>query len=71
MDALLSNRAEQEAGEAAMTPRSHHQEIARSNSANEDLGGGPLDDLALDPDVFDLPNNLANHLLEQFLRRPV
>lgn len=55
MDALLADRAKQEADEASMSTRSHHQKVAGGNRTEKDLGGASLDDLALDLDAFDPP----------------
>jgi hypothetical protein len=69
MDALLTDRTEQEADKTSMPTRSHHQEIGADSRTNEDLGGGALDDLALDLDAFDPTNNVSDGLLEDVLCR--
>jgi hypothetical protein len=65
MDALLADRAEQEAGEPAVPARSDDQEIARGSGLDEDFGGGPLDDLAFNFDAFGFASDVDDCPFEQ------
>lgn len=76
MDALLADRAKQEADEASMSTRSHHQKVAGGNRTEKDLGGASLDDLALDLDAFDppatsSPSNVVDRVLEHVFCHPL
>ena len=55
VDTLLTDGAEQEAGEPAMSTGPDHQEVTRGGGAYQDRGRSTLDDLPLDLDVRRFP----------------
>ena len=65
VDTLLTDGAEQQASEPAMSTRPDHQEVTRCGGAYQDRGCLTLDDLPLDLDVRRLPDGLADRRLER------
>lgn len=61
MDALLT----------AAKPRTPAGTARQSPATTAPACRGPVDDLALDLDAFDLASNLADQLVEQFLCCPL
>jgi len=71
MDALLADRAEQEAGEAAVPARSDDEEVAGGRCLDEHLRGGTLDYLAFDFDALGFGSDVGDGPFEQALGRSV
>jgi hypothetical protein len=69
--ALLADRAEQEATEAAVAARADNEQIGAARFVDETRSRRTLDDAALDLDIIELSSHLASHVLEQFLCRPM
>jgi hypothetical protein len=71
MDALLADRAEQEAREPTVPARTDNEEIVRGSSLDEDFRGGPLRYLALDFDAFGFGSDVGDCPFEQVFGRSV
>jgi hypothetical protein len=71
MDALLADRAEQEAGEAAVSARSDDEEVAGGRCFDEHFRCGSLDYLAFDFDALGFGSDVGDGPFEQALGRSV
>jgi hypothetical protein len=67
MDALRTDRTEQDARKRATTARPDDEEIVRTDGANEHVGGDPLDELRLDLDAVVFLNGRRDGRFEQLL----
>ena len=66
LDALLADRAKQEAGEASVASRSDDEKIVVVDSSDEHLGRRTIEEQAVDPVDLIVSCDLADSLVKQF-----
>ncbi len=71
IDALLTYRAQKEAGEAAVTARANYEQIDRSGGSDEDSRRGALDNLTFDLDTLAVLSDVGERALEHVFGRSV
>ena len=64
MDALLADRAQEKAGEIAVTARANDKEIARRGRGDECFRCGTLDNLTVDLDALNVLTDIGERALE-------
>jgi hypothetical protein len=67
MDALRTDRAEQDACERATTARPDDQQVIRADRTNEHVSGDAFDELGLDLDVLAFLDGRGDGRLDQLL----